>query len=98
MSLSDLLQWPHNERRSGSLVVRQARLTWGEVAPSISKSNSSTARFMATTTGWPPGTHRSDGVGRPGAGCFRMGQSEGVGSQLRLGIFDHFGWAAVNPR
>ena len=25
MSLSDLLQWPHNERRSGSLVVRTAR-------------------------------------------------------------------------
>src|ERR1044072_8846877 len=25
MSLSDLLKWPHNERRSGSLVVRTAR-------------------------------------------------------------------------
>jgi hypothetical protein len=25
MSISDLLQWPHNERRSGSLVVRTAR-------------------------------------------------------------------------
>src|SRR5262245_63985888 len=25
MALSDLLQWPHNERRSGSLVVRTAR-------------------------------------------------------------------------